>query len=146
MLKNLILNTDPKVHEVFDNYPDEVKEKMLHLRQMIIETADEIEEISELEETLKWGEPSYIAKKGSTLRMDWKEKSPDQYAMYFSCTSMLVHTFRDVYGHLFKFEGNRALVFDVKDEIPKRELKECIKAALMYHRVKDLPMLGIENP
>jgi len=142
-MQNLKLHSDPRVKEVFKNYPDSVKEKMLRLRTLVLETAEEIEEISELDETLKWSEPSYIAKKGSTFRMDWKEKTPDQYAMYFSCSSLLVHTFRDVYGHLFKFEGNRALVFDIQDGVPEQELKNCIKAALMYHRVKDLPLLGM---
>ncbi len=144
-MQSLKIHSDPRVKKVFDNYPDSVKEKMLRLRTLVLETAEEIEEISELDETLKWSEPSYIAKKGSTLRMDWKEKTPDQYAMYFSCSSLLVHTFRDVYGHLFKFEGNRALVFDIQDDVPEQELKNCIKAALMYHRVKDLPLLGMED-
>ena len=43
--------------------------------------------LKELEETLKWGEPSYLVKKGSTIRMDWKSKAPNQYAMYFKCTN-----------------------------------------------------------
>ena len=59
-----------------------------------LETAKEIEEITKLEETLKWGEPCYITKTGSTLRMDWKAKTPTQYALYFKCTSRLVETFK----------------------------------------------------
>ena len=66
---------------------------------------------TELEETLKWGEPSYLVKKGSTIRMDWKVKTPDQYAMYFKCTSKLVPTFRELFGDLFKYEKNRAILF-----------------------------------
>src|SRR5690606_8023652 len=103
----------------------------------------EIEEISKLEEALKWGEPSFLTKSGSTVRIDWKKTKPDQYAIYFQCTSRLVPTFKMVYKNVFKFEGNRAIIFQLEDNIPKEELKNCIKATLMYHKVKHLPTLGI---
>ena len=99
--------------------------------------------ITEIEETLKWGEPSYLAKNGSTLRMDWKSKTPQQYALYFKCTSRLVETFKKVFKNNFNFEGNRAIVFQMDDAISKAELKACIKATLTYHKVKHLPTMGI---
>ena len=142
-MKNLIIKTNPKVELVFDNYPDLVRNKMLTLRKLIIETAKEIEEITILEETLKWSEPSYLTKIGSTIRMDWKPKSPNQYAMYFKCTSRLVETFKLVFKNTFEFEGKRAILFQLEDDIPKEALKYCIKAALTYHKVKQLPTLGI---
>ncbi|MDO6439082.1 DUF1801 domain-containing protein [Cyclobacterium sp. 1_MG-2023] len=137
------LTTDPRVEVVFANYPDFVKDKMRNLRNLVIETAQEVEGISHLEETLKWGEPSFLTKHGSTLRMDWKEKKPNQYALYFKCTSRLVPTFRIVYEHTFEFEGKRAIVFQLDQKVPVAELKECIKAALNYHKVKHLMTLGI---
>lgn len=139
---NLKLKTNPKVNEIFANYPENVRDKMQYLRALVIETAEE-EGIDELEETLKWGEPSFVTKNGSTLRMDWKEKSPSQYAMYFQCTSRLVDTFRMVFDHKFQYEGNRAIVFQLNQNIPEMELKECIKASLTYHKVKHLITLGI---
>ncbi len=142
---NLDIKTNPEVELTFANYPDSVRRKLFELRELIIETAKEIDGLTNLEETLKWGEPSYITKHGSTLRMDWKSKKPDQYAMYFKCTSRLVDTFRAVFKNVFNFEGNRAIVFQLKDQIPKKELKECIKATLTYHKVKQLPTLGILN-
>lgn len=141
--KKLQVNTDPRVEIVFANYPDFVRDKMQFLRELVIETAEEIHEISKLEETLKWGEPSFLAKGGSTLRMDWKEKTPDQYAMYFKCTSRLVDTFRLVFDNKFQFEGSRAIVFQLNQIIPIEELKECIRATLTYHKVKHLITLGI---
>ncbi len=89
------------------------------------------------------GIPSFVTKSGSTLRMDWKEKSPDQYAMYFQCTSRLVDTFRIVFGHKFQYEGKRAIVFQLNQIVPEKELKACIKASLTYHNVKKLLTLGI---
>ncbi|MDO6602440.1 DUF1801 domain-containing protein [Arenibacter palladensis] len=140
---NLKLITSPKVDAVFANYPGFVRDKMQSLRELVIETAEETEGVYKLEETLKWGEPSFVTKDGSTLRMDWKEQTPDQYAMYFHCTSRLVDTFRLVFNHKFQYEGKRAIVFQLNQEIPKAELKECIKAALTYHKVKELITLGI---
>lgn len=116
---------------------------MLSLRELIIETAKETEQVSSLEETLKWGEPSYLTPVGSTVRIDWKEKTPDQYAMYFQCTSRLVETFRLVFGSKFQYEGKRAIIFKMKQKIPVEELKACIRAALTYHKVKSLQTLGI---
>ena len=137
IIKNL------KVDKVFINYPENVRDKMQFLRELVIETAEETEGLKELEETLKWGEPSFVTKNGSTLRMDWNEKAPDQYAMYFQCTSRLVETFRLVFDNRFQFEGNRAIVFQLNQKIPVNELKECIKASLTYHNVKHLMTLGL---
>ena len=142
-MNNLQIKVNPVVSEVFDNYPDQVRNKMLALRKLVIETAKEIDGITALEETLKWGEPSYLTKNGSTIRIDWKSKKPEQYAMYFKCTSLLVETFKKLFKNDFDFEGNRALVFRLEDEIPTKALKKCIKAALTYHKVKHLPTLGI---
>lgn len=137
------ITTNPEVDKVFANYPDFVRDKMQKLRELVIETAEETPGLSDMEETLKWGEPSFVTKNGSTLRMDWKEKTPNQYAMYFQCTSRLVDTFRLVFDHIFQYEGNRAIVFQLNQKIPVEELKECIRASLLYHKVKHLETLGI---
>ena len=109
-MKFLEIKIDPRVELVFANYPDAVRNKMLLLRELVIETAKEIDGITNMAETLKWGEPSYLTKNGSTIRMDWKPKSPNQYAMYFKCTSRLVETFKVIYPNTFIFEGKRAIV------------------------------------
>lgn len=143
MAKSVIdLSTSPDVANVFEKYPKHIQPKMQRLRQLVLDTANEIAGLDKLEETLKWGEPSYLTKNGSTLRMDWKEKKPDQYAMYFKCTSKLVSTFKMMYNDTFKFETTRAIVFGLDDEIPETELKRCITMTLTYHKVKHLPMLG----
>ncbi|XWN38745.1 MAG: DUF1801 domain-containing protein [Balneola sp.] len=138
----MTLSTNPKTTQVFEHYPDFVQSQMYRLRELVLSTASEVEGLENLEETLKWGEPSYLTKHGSTVRVDWKEKKPDQYAMYFKCTSKLVPTFKKLYSEVFTFEGDRAIVFKLDDEIPKKELKHCISLALTYHKVKHLPLLG----
>ncbi len=137
------LTTDHEVEAVFQKYPDGVREKLLRLRSLILQTAEEMQNIQSLEETLKWGEPSYISKKGSTLRLDWKPKNPEYYALYFTCSSRLVPTFRVLYPDVFAFEGKRAILLPIKEVLPEQELKKCIQAALEYHQVKHLPYLGI---
>lgn len=140
---SLQVNINPELELVFKNYPKQVLKKLLHLRKLILETANEIAEIIEIEETLKWGEPSYLVKKGSTIRIDWKKKKPDQYAMYFKCTSLLVQSFKTVFKDDFNYEGTRAIIFRMNDKIHEPKLKKCIAAALTYHSVKHLPLLGL---
>jgi len=144
-MENLQIKTNPDVATVFDKYPDWARKKVNNLRRLIIETAKETESVTRLEETLKWGEPSYLTKHGSTIRIDWKEKTPDQYALYFKCTSKLIPTFKTVYQDTFKYEGDRAIVFHKNDEVPEKELKRCIAAGLTYHKVKKLPTLGLSE-
>jgi len=43
------------VVNIINSYPSEVKETLLFLRTLIFETADEIQSIRSIEETLKWG-------------------------------------------------------------------------------------------
>ncbi len=142
-MSKLKITTNPDFETKLESYPDFVRDKLKDLRALVIETAEEIPEITDLEETLKWGEPSFVTKTGSTLRMDWKEKTPNQYQMYFKCTSRLVETFKLMFGELFEYEKNRAIIFRLDQEIPAIELKKCIKATLMYHKVKDDLTLGI---
>jgi hypothetical protein len=33
----------------------------------------------------------------------------------------------------FRFEGNRAILFNLEDKIPVHELRQCIAMALTYH-------------
>jgi hypothetical protein len=58
-------------------------------------------------------------------------------------TNPEVETFRTVFTDTFTFEGKRAIVYQMDDQIPKRELKACIKATLTYHKRKQLPTLGL---
>lgn len=134
---------NPAVNKVFQAVPEPAREKLCYLRSLILQTASDLDGIGTVEETLKWGQPSYLVKGGSTVRLGWKPGAPDQYAIYFHCKTKLVETYREAYGDLFEFEGNRAIVFNVEAKLPTRALKHCIALALTYHQIKHLPMLGI---
>lgn len=131
-----------KVEELLKTYPGEVVEKLMGIRDLIVSTAVELG-VEKLVETTKWGEPSYVTKTGSTIRMDWKSKSPDKYYIFFICSTELVNTFRFVFGDELEFEGNRAIVLDLGKPIPVAPIARCLKLALTYHKVKHLPMLGV---
>ena len=134
------INSD--VSSVIENYPTAIQEKVLFLRNLIYEVAKDLESDSDIDETLKWNEPSYLAKSGSTIRIAWGSKRPNQYGLFFNCKSKLVDTFKELYPNVFNFEGNRAIIFNKDDVIPIDELKHCIRLALIYHQLKHLPMLG----
>lgn len=132
-----------KVMQLLERYPPVACKKLMQLRQLIIETASEMEGVEQLLETTKWGEPSYVTRRGSTIRMDWKPKTPDIYYLYFICTTELVSTFRFIFGDELTFEGDRAIVLNLHEPLPSQALKRCISLALRYHRIKHLPMLGV---
>ncbi|MDX8387828.1 MAG: DUF1801 domain-containing protein [Ghiorsea sp.] len=132
-----------EVRVVISKYPEHIQKNLLELRQLVFEVAVEVGDVADVEETLKWGEPSYLRKGGSTLRFDWKPSKPKQYAMFVNCKTRMIETFREFYGDVLTFEGNRAIIFDVDDKVPTEILKHCIKIALTYHRVKHFPTLGI---
>ncbi len=131
-----------QVNAVFEQYPAPMRNRLLVLRQLILETASESDDVIALQETLKWGQPSYVCKRGSTLRLDWAPAAPAHYAMYFHCQTQLVDTFRELYADRFCFQNNRDIVFHKKDKVPVNELKNCILLTLTYHKIKHLPLLG----
>ena len=140
-LNNIIHN--PQVAAVFKSYPEKIRNKLLYLRQLIYETAASLKTVGEIEETLKWGEPSYLTPKSkseSTVRIAWKESMQDQYAIYFKCTANLVPVFREKYPQIFKYGGNRSILFNLDDVVPAVELKNCIALALTYHLNKKLEL------
>ena len=92
--------SDPKVAAVFSSYPEPLRTKLLALRQLILDTARTTEGVGPLEETIKWGQVSYLTpetRSGSTVRIDQVKPAAEQYAVYFHCQTNLVETFRELY-------------------------------------------------
>jgi len=134
---------DPKVEAVFNGFSPAVKKKLMRLRKLIFEVAQKTEGVGQLEETLKWGQPSYLtpkSKSGSTIRLGREKKTDGDYAIYFKCQTTLVETFREQFQDKFRYEGNRAILFRLDDKIPVRELRRCIAMALTYHLRKKKPV------
>ncbi len=137
---------NPAVEAVFTSYPEQVRAGLLALRELIMETADATDGVGAIEETLKWGQPSYLTSEtgsGSTIRVaPAGARSGFDYAMYFICSTSLVNVFESLFGDAFNYEGNRALMFSLVDEVPVDELRQCVRMALTYHKAEVGPVGG----
>jgi hypothetical protein len=124
-----------------DSYPGHIKPLILELRNLVFSVAEDLG-LGEIDETLKWGEPSYQVKNGSPVRIDWKSKYPDKYFLFFHCQTKLVDTFRELYSESLEFDGNRAIVLYVNKDLPKQVIRHCLELAMRYKSIKHLPLLG----
>lgn len=132
---------DFSVKQKFESYPKNIAVLLNNIRDLIYSVAKQ-DGICDITEILKWGEPSYISKIGSTIRFDWKAKYPHQYCIYFNCKTSLVETFKEIYGDIFTYEGNRAIIFQIDQTLPIKELAHCISMSLRYKKIKHLDLLG----
>src|SRR5689334_11218529 len=112
------------VANVLDGYPKPIGAKLQALRKLILDTARTTDGVGALEETLKWGQVSYLTSEtgaGSTIRIDRVKSEANQVAVYFHCQTNLVETFRELYPKL-SYSGNRAILLDAGAPLPKAEL------------------------
>ena len=128
--------SDPEVGAVFSAYPKPVKARLLALRRLIFNTAGATKGVGVLQETLKWGQPSYLTaetRSGSTIRIDRVKSAANQYAIYFHCQTDLVATFRELYPSELRYGGNRSILLDAAEKLPASALRHCVALALTYH-------------
>ena len=118
-------------------FPKHVRRRLLEVRDLIFETAADIEGVGPLTETLKWSEPAYLTeatRSGSTIRLGWFRSSDHECAVLFNCRSSLVDDFRERCPGVFIYERNRAILLDAREPLPKAQLSACLGMALTYHR------------
>jgi len=96
-----------------------------------------------LQQTLKWNQPSYLIKGGSTIRLGVSKSSDDTISIFFNCKSKIIETVKEVFSNNFECVGNREIVFSINDELPEDDIKTIIQLGLQYHSLKKLPMLGL---
>ena len=129
----------PAVAQAFGAFPAPVRKTLSRVRTLIFETAASIDGVGALDETLKWGEPAYRTTQscsGSTIRLGWNKSRPGECAVYFICHTNLVDSFRSLFPHALRFDGNRSIVLVHGEAIDQPALAFCIAAALTYHRDK----------
>ena len=127
--------SSPAVADAYASLPAKLRKRVLGVRDLIFEVAAQDDRIGLLEETLKWGVPSYLpvrSRVGTTVRL---QGFPDQerFGIFVHCQTTLVSTYRELYSRVLNFEGKRAIIFDETDEIPTDPLHHCIALALTYH-------------
>ncbi|WP_425044817.1 DUF1801 domain-containing protein [Primorskyibacter sp. S87] len=126
----MIPYSSQQVAEVFESSPAGARAGMLRLRQLILDTAEELSE--QVEETLRWGQPAYIAKKGSTLRVGTSKHAA--FALFVHCQSRLIDDLRATFPGADRLEGNRAVLFDDPTEIDPERHGWLVARALTYHQ------------
>jgi len=132
---------EKEIDLVVQNYPQQAQDKFHLIRQLMLDTAKQAD-LGAVEESIKWGEPSFVTRHGSPVRIAWKERSPEQISLFFICTTRLVDTFRELYDDTLVLHENRAIHLQLNDPLPESELGHCLQIAFNYHQVKNLPLLG----
>jgi hypothetical protein len=126
----------PAVKSRFATYAPGQRRQLAAMRELVLEVARATAGVGAIEETLKWGQPSYVTpetKSGTTIRIDAHPSGGA--AMYVNCQTDLVDTFRAHYPKL-SYEGVRAVVFPPDRPLPDRELRHMIALTLTYHSRK----------
>lgn len=125
------------VAAAFEAFPMPVRERLLEIRRLIFQTADRIDSVGPLTETLKWGEPAYLTEasgSGTTIRLGWHRASDQECAVLFNCKTTLIKTFRMQFADLFEYQGNRAILIRSSAPFPETPLVLCLGMALTYHQ------------
>lgn len=115
-----------------------MRDKLAALRDLILDTARKTEGVGPLEETLKWGQPSYLTTEsgsGTTVRIDAVPSDPDAVAIYVNCQTDLIATARGLYPDL-AYEKDRAIHLPVAGRLPEKALRHFVALALTYHARK----------
>ena len=132
-----IAGVPTEVADVYASFDHDVRQDLLALRRLILDTAAETDGVGAITETLKWGQPAFVTdetRSGSTIRLaPTRPGSSHDYGVYFICHTNLVDRFRSQFGDLFSYDGHRALLFTTGEAHPVNELRECFRAALTYH-------------
>lgn len=122
----------------YQSYPPIIRVELLKLRQLILKIANEDENIDFIGEDLKWGEPSFLTKtSGTTLRIDWKDHSPDHISIFVNCRTKLISIIRDLFPSDFTYIGNREIRIPVDAKYSRQKLEKCIELILTYNLIKD---------
>lgn len=126
----------PAIADAFARYPDATREQLLRLRDVILETAAGLPGVGALEETLKWGQVSYLTSQsgsGTTIRID-HDRLSGRPALYVNCKTDLVSRYRTLYPEAFNYQGDRAVVLAA--EADTDALRHVVALALTYHATK----------
>ncbi len=115
---------EDRIKAVFDGFAQPERAHLLTLRSLIFDLATE-----PVDESLKWGQPSYATPSGSPIRLGVPKSGG--YAIYCHCATTLIGDFAALFGKDFRYEGNRAVLLDGPPDLEKLTL--LITAAQSYH-------------
>ncbi len=122
---------DPKVQAAFETLPQRARAGSLALRELVFETAQSLPTAQPMQEALRWGQPAYLAPKGSTIRLGGHKAAP--FALFVHCQSRLMGDFTSAFPGEDRIDGNRAILFDDPGQIDATRHGWLIARALTYH-------------
>ncbi len=123
--------TDPKVAAAYDSLPENARAGALILRELIFDTAASLPAAQPLQEALRWGQPAYLAPKGSTIRVGAHKSAC--FALFVHCQSRLMGDFTSAFPGDDQLDGNRAVLFNEPAQIDPTRHGWLIARALTYH-------------
>ena len=126
---------DPAVADILATYTPLMRRRLVALRTLIYQVAENTPGVGALEEALRWGDPAYLTtqtKSGSLLRMNRLRNQQNTYALYFHCQTNLIEWYKFIFPNDFRYEKNRAILFSEDDSLPTKALSYCIAEALTY--------------
>jgi hypothetical protein len=125
-----------RVADAFDLADDQARVGLLALRDLILETAESLPDIGPVEEALRWGQPSYISRKGTPLRLGVPKSA--RCGLFVHCQSRVIPNYLERYPAWDRIDGTRAVLFDRPDQIEPLRHSWLIRHALTY-KVKGAP-------
>lgn len=123
------------VSDVVAAWPKAAQSRFHEIRGIVFDATKDIARLT-LVETLKWGEPSWLpdrARIGSTLRVAWSDKSPDQIGLFVNCNTAIGDTMRQLYPADFTYDGTRALRLPLQGALPVQAIAHCAVLTLTWH-------------
>ncbi|MEM6657641.1 MAG: DUF1801 domain-containing protein [Pseudomonadota bacterium] len=111
--------------------PPDTRAGVLALRALILGTASGLPDAQPLQEALRWGQPSYLAPKGSTIRVGGHKSA--RFALFVHCRTRLLTDFALTFPDADRTDGNRAVLFDDISQIDQMRHGWLIARALTYH-------------
>jgi len=127
---------DPAVAAAFQSYPADMRERLLALRSLIHAVAADTPGVGPLQETLKWGQVSYLTPEsgsGTTVRIG-HDKASGEPALFVNCQTTLLSRYRALYPDAFIYDGQRGVVIGA--DADQQALRHVVALALTYHRNK----------
>ena len=124
----------PAIQSALDAMPDDVRAALLPVRDLIYKLATELS-VGRIEETLKWGQPSYTTpdtKVATPIRLGVSKTG--RPAIFTHCQSTVMTNFQNTCPPEFEFDGNRALYLEPAGDIAMEKIAPLIGAALTYRR------------
>lgn len=122
----------PEVAAVLAAFPPGPRVGLWRLRDLILDVAAETNAAGTVTEALRWGQPAYLCRQGTTLRLGVPKSGG--FALYVHCRTSLIAEFTSAFPGMDRTEGSRALLFERPDQVDAGRHGWLIARALTYHR------------